>query len=489
MKRTKSLKVNMLLNTIKGMMGILFPLITFRYVSGILGAANLGRYSFSSSIVSYFILFARLGINTYAIREGAKIRENVLEEAKFATQMFSINIVSTVCSYILLLFVYLAVNRLHEYGGLILILSAQIVFTTIGVEWVFSIYEDYLYMTIRSIIFQLLSLVLLFVFVKSANDLYVYTTITVISNVGSNLFNFIHARGYCKISITKKIEWKKHLKSILVLFTMTAAVTIYVSSDTTILGFMCGDSLVGIYSVSTRIYSVIKNIIGSVIVVSLPRLANIYARRNKDEFVSVAKDIYSTLLTVLMPSMVGLILLRRQVILIVSGKEFLQAKSSLLILCIALFFCFGAYFWGQCILVTTGKEALVLKYTVISAIINIVLNLILIPQWKENAAAFTTVAAEAVAFLCSRKSGRKYVKISMAKVVFKISIGCCAIAIIVLSIGVIVKNELLFTILSMALSIIAYLIIEIALKNEAIWSVVRTVKEKAAKRSEPLPVK
>ena len=88
MNNRSSLKINMILNAIKGIMGILFPLISFPYVSKILGVVNLGKYNFSSSVINYFILFAGLGISTYAIREGAKIRENPLILKKFSAEMF-----------------------------------------------------------------------------------------------------------------------------------------------------------------------------------------------------------------------------------------------------------------------------------------------------------------------------------------------------------------------------------------------------------------
>ena len=79
--KEKSLKINMILNAIKGIMSIVFPLISFPYVSKILGVENIGRYNFSNSIISYVVLFAGLGISTYAIREGARLR-NYKEKLK-----------------------------------------------------------------------------------------------------------------------------------------------------------------------------------------------------------------------------------------------------------------------------------------------------------------------------------------------------------------------------------------------------------------------
>ncbi|HFI0817552.1 TPA: oligosaccharide flippase family protein, partial [Streptococcus suis] len=163
----KSLKLNMVLNTIKGITGIIFPLITFPYVSKVLGVTKIGEYNFANSIVSYFILIAGLGISTYAIREGARFRENTKRLQHFANEMFTINVISTIFSYLLLIILLLLVPKFTNYFSLLLILSLQVFFKTVGIEWIYSIFEDYAYITLRSIVFQFISLLLLFIFVKS----------------------------------------------------------------------------------------------------------------------------------------------------------------------------------------------------------------------------------------------------------------------------------------------------------------------------------
>ena len=187
----KSLKINALLNTLRSVLNIIFPLITFPYVSRILGADNLGIYNFSSSFVSYFILIAGLGINTYAIREGAKYRDNREEISNFSSEVFSINMLSTLIAYILLITILLLFKNLQDYTICIIIFSIQIFFSTIGTEWIYIIYEDYSYITLRSIVFKIISLFLLFVFVKNREDYLAYSAITVFSSLGSNLLNYV----------------------------------------------------------------------------------------------------------------------------------------------------------------------------------------------------------------------------------------------------------------------------------------------------------
>ena len=140
----------MLLNAVKSVMGIIFPLITFPYISRVLDVEGIGRYQFAHSILSYFLLLVGWGIKNYAIREGAGLR-NKKEFSRFADEFFSISVCFTVLAYILLAITIAAVPKLREYKAILAVLSVQIAFTTLGVEWVYSIFEDYLYITLRNI--------------------------------------------------------------------------------------------------------------------------------------------------------------------------------------------------------------------------------------------------------------------------------------------------------------------------------------------------
>lgn len=464
----------MALNGIKGIMSILFPLITFPYVSRILGRSNIGRYNFSLSIINYFILLSGLGINAYAIREGAQIRDNRRKFERFASEMYSINFGATIISYILLGILLLIIPKFQGYMSLLIILSLQIGLKTIGIEWLYSIYEDYAYIMFRSIFFQLLSLILLFTLVRSESDVNMYAVVTVMSASGCNILNLLYAKKYCKIRLTKNIEWKRHMRPILLLFAMTVTVTIYVSSDITLLGFLCNDITVGIYTVSTKVYSIIKTLLSAILTVSIPRLSALIGEKKKDEFNIVAEDIYKTLLTFVLPVIVGIIVLRKEIVLILSGQEYIGAESSLVLLSIALFFCMGAWYWGQCILVPVKKEATVFKVTVVSASVNIVLNLVMIPIWEENAAALTTIIAEGISFLCCYLQGRRYVEIQKIKIILiKIMTGCIPIFILYIFVNhYFILPMVINTVLIISVSIILYFVVEILMKNEVIWDII-----------------
>lgn len=403
---------NALLNVTKTVLGILFPLITYPYVTRILGVNNLGIYNFSFSFLSYFLLLAGLGISTYGIREGTQYRENRQQIELFVSELFSINVISTLVSYALLLFLLVLIPFLGPYRKAILILSIEILLTTLGVSWVCNIFEDFFAIAIRTIIFQLLSLVLIFSFVNTVHDLYKYLFILVLSNSGANIVNFFYIRRrYCKFHFTKRMAWKTHLKPILIIFSTMVAITVYVSSDTTMLGFMTNDYQVGLYGTAVKIYTIIKNVLAAILLVLIPQFTLMFAKGDKDQTNELFSKVFNILTTLMLPICVGLFSLSEDVVLLISGNEFIGSASPLRLLSIAVAFSLYAYMYTQCVLIPTKKEKIAFRATIISASVNIVLNFVMIPIWGINAAAITTIIAEFITFGISFFYSRKTVNL------------------------------------------------------------------------------
>lgn len=480
--KKRSLALNAFLNSFRSVLNILFPLITFPYVSRKLDVTGIGIYNFSNSIVSYFLLIAALGIGTYAVREGAKYRDNKDKIRQFASEVFTINICSTIVSYLLLFICLLIFSKLRNYISCILIFSLQIFFTTIGAEWIYQIYEDYTYITVRSIIFQIISIVLLFIFVRSSHDYLNYAAITVFSAVGSNILNFIHARQYCKIHLVFHFNWKVHLIPILIIFGANIANMIYVNSDITLLGLMKNSYVVGIYSVSSKIYQLVKTLIASLLIVTVPRLAMLFGKKKTKEYKDILSKLTNTLLIMVLPASVGLFMLSKEVVLIISGAKYLRATNSLQILCFAYIFSILAWILTDCVLIPAKREKYVLVSMSSSAIINIVLNIILIPFWDENAAAFSTVLAELCMFVVNYHYAKDLVKdVFMSKELgrnFITSlIGCAGIVLMCLLCAWSWDSLIWRTVFSVILSVAVYAVILVLLRNEIAISYVAKIKE------------
>lgn len=281
MRKQKSIGVNAGLNMIKTLWQVIFPLITFPYVSRVLHVENIGIYNFCQSVVSYFSLAAGLGISTYAVREGAKCRNNKNEMSGFASEIFSINVVLTLISYIALSVAVIFISEFNQHAKIIAVLSVGILLTTSGCEWIFQIYEDFEYLTICSIAFQCLSLLLLLLFVKDNDDLLPYAIITVVSNGGVNVVNAFSVKKYCRIRISFNKRMARHLMPVLVLFATSVGTTLYTNADITILGILAGNKATGLYSVAAKIYNIVKQLLAALIIVSIPRLSSYLGQKSQ----------------------------------------------------------------------------------------------------------------------------------------------------------------------------------------------------------------
>ncbi len=468
--KTKSLGKNAFLNGLRSVLNIIFPIITFPYVSRVLSVGELGKYNWSNSFVSYFLLIAGLGIATYAVREGAKLRNDRNEISAFASQVFSINILSTVVSYTLLFLCVLIFPKIQSYSACIYIFSIQIVFTTLGTEWIYSIFEEYTYITIRSIVFKILSIVMLFVFVRRPGDYLNYAGITVFSAVGSNVLNYLHAKKFCTIRLTFNIDWQEHLKPILIIFASSVATTIYLSIDTTLLGLINSNYVVGIYSVSTKMYDIVKQLIAAILTVTIPRFALLWGRHRYREYRKLLLEISDALALISIPAAVGVYMLAPQIVILLSNAKYIRSVSSLRLLCPALIFSIFSWIFTSCVLIPAKRENKVLIITILSAVVNVVLNLLLMPSLKENAAAITTSLSEAISMLLgiyySRDIIKGLYKSSFWKGIFTYILGTISIVIICFAGDVLFNSTVMIILFDVVLSIVEYVLILLGVKNK-----------------------
>ncbi len=474
----KSLKLNAFLNGLRSLLSVIFPLITFPYVSRVLSINGIGKYNFSNSIISYFMLIAALGISNYAVREGAKYRNNKRKINQFVNEVFTINACSAIVSYVCLFICLITFSKLHSYLICILIYSIQIGFSVISVDWLFTIYEDFVYITIRSILFQIISILLLFVFVRHSNDYLNYAAITVFSAVGSNVLNFYRAEKEHRIHLVFHFNWKKHMTPILILFAANVANLIYVNSDVTLLGLLKSNYVVGIYSVSSRIYTIIKSVLSAVLLVSVPRLALLYGNKEFSKYKILLSKLTNMLVLLVLPAMIGLIMLSKQVVLIIAGNHFLRSVMSLRILAVAYIFSILAWILSDCVLIPAKREKYLLYSMTISAVINIVFNIIMIPYWSENAAAISTVLSELAMFTINYHYAKDIVKeVFVSKDLLRTFtnsfVGCIGIIIVCLGINIIFSSIIIKTILSVLFSVLVYGLILVMLKNTYASSLIK----------------
>lgn len=478
---TKSLKINGVLNIVRIFSTMAIPLITFPYISRVLQVENLGISNFVQSISSYFLLISALGVTSYAIREGSRlVKESSIND--FASEVFSINMLSTIVAYGLLFITIFAFPRIFEYRVFLLIYSVTLFFNTIGVEWIFSVYEDYFYLTVRTIVFQVLSIVALFYFVRSTDDLMTYIIILTITKSIPSILNIIYARKYVKLKFKLKMNLKDHLKPILIIFATTIATTIYVNSDMTMLGLMDSTFSVGLYTASVKVYSIIKMLLSALIIVSLPRISSLLANKQEHEYQSTLSKVFNSLMLFALPMSVGLFFVSDGLIQLFAGSSYALAATSLQILSLTLVFSALGSFYATSVLLPLREERIILFASIISAVVNIVLNLIAIPLLSLNGAALTTLVSEIVMILImfTVHKGKPQI-LGARKNLVSIVIGCLTMTSSILVMHQLFQDVILRTVSSVMIGGVVYFLVLLWLKNSMVIEIMHTMRQMTTK--------
>ncbi|TCS76627.1 O-antigen/teichoic acid export membrane protein [Muricomes intestini] len=399
MRKQKSLKLNFIMNAILTMSAFIFPLITFPYVSRILLPVGIGKVSFATSVISYFALFAQLGIPTYGIRACAQVRDDREKLTRTVQEIFIINIVMSIFTYIFFAIALFIVPRLQQDKILFVIVSLTIFLNTVGFEWLYKALEQYTYITIRSIIFKFVALLAMFVLVHKKSDYIIYGGISIFAASASNILNAINIHKYIDIKPVGNYNIKRHLKPVIVFFAMACATTIYTQLDTVMLGFMTTDTDVGYYNAAVKIKIILVSIVTSLGTVLLPRASYYVDNGFKEEFLRISQKAINFVMIVATPLLVYFTFFAREGIIFLSGNAFVGAIIPMQIIMPTLLLIGLTNIMGIQMLVPLGKENMVLYSEIAGAVTNLILNTLLIPRMAASGAAIGTLVAEVVVWL------------------------------------------------------------------------------------------
>ena len=301
MQKVSSLRKNAFLNIVYKLSSILFPLITYPYVSRILLADNLGRVSFFTSLTNYMLMIGSLGISTYGIRIVAKTRNNKRELSVVVKELLIINLVVTFIASLFLISSIIFVEKFQKNLLLMFISLCQILIAPLGMEWLYGGLEQYEYIAKRSITMKIISLIFIFLFVHEKEDYIIYAAILMLGYIGNYICNFVYSKKFIDYSIKQKWKLKRHLKAVLILFASILAINIYTNVDTLMLGFIKGDRAVGLYDVACKGKLVLLSLINAISTVLFPRLSYYLAEKDIVSYNKVLKKSISVIMGIAIP--------------------------------------------------------------------------------------------------------------------------------------------------------------------------------------------
>lgn len=391
---------NYFLSVANTVIGLILPIITFPYVSRILGPDKIGIINFVQSYGYYFMHIASFGISSYAIREISRIRDDKEKVNELGNEIYNINLFFSILSSILYLIIAVCVNKFRVNFFLFAFYSVTIFTNFLGLEWIFQSYDDYAFSTIRSFIIRILSLIAVFIFVHKEADYPIYMIIICISEMGSRVSNLLYAnRKYVKLRISFKfLNFKRHLKSLFVLFSFRLVNGISSNLDKIMLGFFLSYYFVGIYTAGVKFVFLVIPLIETVGIVLFPKIT-IAAKENESLYLENLKLNYKIILLLAIPMAVGMFLVSPELILLFAGEKFSSSIIVSRIMSVAIILVPIGDLLGSKTLLIYNKDKWLLISSAVVAVSNIVFNFVGIPLWGVIGACVASVLCYVIADL------------------------------------------------------------------------------------------
>lgn len=478
--KKKSIKKNYIYNLSYQILIIILPIITTPYLARILGANGTGIYGYTISIVTYFILFGSLGLNLYGQREIAYIQDDKEKRSKIFSELVILKTITMLIS-IILFYIFFGIKG--EYSLYYKILLLEMVANIIDISWLYQGLEEFKKIVIRNFIIKLISLAAIFLFIKSKDDVGIYILIYVLTTLIGNISLWFNLKKYVKF-IFRKLNIVQHVKPTLALFVPQIAIQVYTILDKTMIGAILGDmNEVGYYEQAQKIIKILLTIITSLGTVMMPRIANCFANNNQAKINDYMKKSINFVYLFSFPLMFGIIAVSSNFVPLFFGVGYDSVILIMIVMSFIILFISLSSIIGTQYLLTTKRQKEFTTSVVMGAIINFLLNFILIKSYKSLGATFATVIAEFTVTSCQIYFVRKQFNI---KDILKLSknyfISALVMLIICFGVDQIVTNNFMGLILQVIIGIISYFVCLVVFRDKFIKEIINKSLKKYIKK-------
>lgn len=426
-----SVKFNFIMNFIMSASSIVFPLITFPYISRVLMAIGNGKVATASAVITYFNMFASLGIPTYGIRACAKVRDNKEKLSKTVQELLIINSITMLLTLLVFIGTLIWVPEFAAEKELYIINGIGMVLNMFAITWLYNALEQYAYITVVNMIVKVVSLVLMFLFVKEPKDYVLYGAVTVFASSASYVFNFVYATKFITLKKSGPYDFRVHMKPIFRFFAMSAATSVYTNLDVVMLQFMQGNTEVGYYNAAIKVKTILVTLITSLGTVLLPRLSYYVKKEKIHDFYRMISKAVNFVVIAGLPVTIYFMLFAGESIQFLAGKGYEGAVAPMVILMPTVLLIGLSNITGIQILTPQNLEQKVLNSILGGAVVDFLLNLLLIPKMASQGAALATMIAEVVVLIVQCLYLRNMIKdivkaVSGVKIVVAMILGTTA---------------------------------------------------------------
>lgn len=469
-----SLAKNAAFNVLYNVLNVVFPLFSASYLARVLAPEGIGRVSYAQNIVSYFVMFAALGIPGYGTREIARLKNSTDETNKLFSELFLINFISTsvcVAAYYLVISLFF-----REHILLYAIFGLELFFNYINIDWFYRGREEYAYIAVRSILIKIISLGLLVLFVRTREDYIAYALISCLAIGGNYFFNVFHARRSVSL-VFRGLELHRHLSPVLILMLSSVMASLYCKVDTTMLGAISTEEAVGFYSNAHKVVNIVLTLATAITAVFLPRLSYVYKNEQENYGKYLSKG-FEIVFFLVLPCWIGLILVADELAFVLFGAAFAPAAETIRILAMLIaikgigdLLCYQA-------IISSGKERYLVNSRIVAGVTNVILNAILIPRYSYNGAAIASVISELVVNGAMLPYALSECRLKVSgRFVWTTVLATILMAVLVTAVRGMLNGEVVSLILSVLTGILVYVTVAAVLGNEMIRMVISSVKK------------
>lgn len=464
--KEKSLTKNTIFYMIYNTLNIIFPLLTGIYVARILLPNEIGMVESAKNLVQYFVILSFLGIPTYGLKEIAKNRKDKEKLNKTYTELMLINTISTIFFTVVYLLLIFIVPVYREKIHLYLISGLLIILNLFNNTWLFEGLEEFQFISIRNLIFKIISFFALVIFVRNENDYLWYASINVIGTAGNYIINMLHSKKFVKFSF-KDMNLKQHMKYIFYLVFVNLAIEIYSLVDITMLGFLCKNSDVAFYSYGSKIYRILITVMNTFTTVVVPKLAFTYSESKIEDYNNLLTKTFKIIILIAVPLIIGIQFTSNFLITAIYGGAYLASSNVLKIFTVALLISPIGYLLGSRVMLTTGNEKKMVIPVMAGAIVNVICNFILIQLIQESGAAIASVISEIVVMIVYLHFSKKYFRIfNIKKFIKNILIASVIMGVYLFTMTFLPMSKIYICIIQIIGAIIIYFVSLLVLKDE-----------------------
>ena len=460
-----SLKKNIAISTLYQILIIILPLITAPYIARVLGPDQSGVYDYTNSIMTYFAMFAALGTASYGVREIARVRDDAAMRSKLFWEIELMTVMtSTVC--IIAWFIFIAITP--QYKVIYLVLTMGLLSTMFDISWFFAGMEQFKYTVTKNAACKLIGVILMFLFVKKEEDLLLYVIIVISSTMIGNLTMWLYVPKFVEKVDFRTLTFRKHFHETLIYFVPTVATSIYTVLDRTLIGVITKNKAEnGFYHYAMQIVNMMKALtFSSLNMVLGSRLSFLFAEKKYDEIKEKIADSTNYILFMGYGICFGVIGVAKRFVPVFLGPGYDRVATMLIlmspiVIIIGISNCLGSQYYTP-----AGYRKLSAKYIIIGAVVNLLLNLLLIPKYWGYGAIAASLIAESVITILYMKNCNGYLRAeTIIKDSWKKIIAGVVMLIVIRALDGIISSDILALLVEVAVGFTVYCAVIMLLRD------------------------